>query len=87
MASIRDNPIIDLALTVSILGLLTTVTIEVIKVHERIARLEARLDQFSIVTQDEYNGDMAFIKYRLNRLEDELLKQYKGDKNEDGIAR
>ena len=87
MASLRDNPLIDIGLTVSILGLLTTVTVEVIKVHERIARLEQHLETLDVVSRQEYIGEMSLMKYRITRIEDELLKTYNGGKNEDGIAR
>lgn len=84
MASLRDNPIIDIGISLSVLGLLCTVVLEVIKVHERIARLEQRIELSDSVTKGEYNGDMTFLRYRLTRLEDMLLE---GGSDDNGNAR
>lgn len=74
MASIRDNPIVDIGISISMLGLLCTVVLEVIKVHERIARLEQRIELYNVVTKDEYAGDLVLLRYRLTRLENEVYK-------------
>ena len=83
MPSIRDNPVVDIGISLSMLGLLCTVVLEVIKVHERIARLEQRIELMDVVSRTEYTGEMSFLRYRLTRLEDQILKE----KNEDGVAR
>lgn len=75
MSRLRDNPIFDIGTSLAILGLLCTVVLEVIKVHERIARLEQSIELSDTVSKGEYNGDMTFLRYRITRLEDHVFQE------------